>query len=230
MNLLGGVYLIRNELDRAGAVLEEALGIEREHFPANVEWRARLTNSPLSVCGPATSTEALAPAEESLALAIKTSGGDSLDAALAYTVVAEAHRLADRPERALPLFRRAQAIYEKELGPEHPRVASLLGQEGLMLAGERKLASAEHALQSALAMLDRSCPRCAYERWTIDCNFARVRILQGKYDAAEHLLTEALALSQSTQPEPPAEIAEVRKELADARRKQQHMALADRPR
>ncbi len=226
MNLLGGVYLIRNDFDRAGALLEEALAIEREHFLADVALSRTLGLIATVRLRTGRIADALAPAEESLALAIKASGGDSLDAALGYTVVAEAHRLADRPERALPLYRRAQAIYEKELGPEHPRVASLLGQEGLMLAGEGKPASGAQALQRALAMLDHTCPQCAYERWTIDCNFARVRILQGKYSAAEHLLTEALALSQSVQREPPAEIAEVQQQLAEARRK--HVELADR--
>ena len=78
-------------------------------------------------------------------------------------------------------------------------------------------------------MLDHTCPQCAYERWTIDCNFARVRILQGKYSAAEHLLTEALALSQSVQREPPAEIAEVQQQLAEARRKQRRIGRPTRP-
>jgi tetratricopeptide (TPR) repeat protein len=221
INLLAAAYLIGGDLDRGGALLEEALGIEREHFPDTVE----LTRTLCQLANLRLRTdhidEALAPAEESLALAIKTTGEDSPDTALAYTVVAEAHRLADRPVRALPLYRRAQLIYEKELGPEHPRVASILGQEGLVLAGDGQLASAAQVLQRALDMLGRTCPGCSFERWIIDCNFARVRIRQGKLPAAERLLAEAAELSQRTQGEPAAEVAEVQQQLADARRKQQ---------
>ena len=47
-----------------------------------------------------------------------------MDTALAYTSVAEAHRFAGAPERALPLYRKARSLYEKALGPEHPRVAA----------------------------------------------------------------------------------------------------------
>lgn len=221
INLLAAAYLAGDDLDRGGALLEEALAIEREHFPTSVELSRTLCQVANLRLRTGHIDEALDPAEESLALAIKTSGEDGADTALAYTVVAEAHRLAGRSARALPLYRRAQVIYEKELGPEHPRVASLLGQEGLVLAGDGQLASAAQVLQRALDMLEHTCPSCAFERWMIDCNFARVRILQGKLPAAERLLAEAVELSRRTQGEPAAEVAEVQQQLADARRKQQ---------
>ena len=47
-------------------------------------------------------------------------GEDSVDAALAYSSVAEAHRIAGAPDRALPLYRKARALYEKALGPGSP--------------------------------------------------------------------------------------------------------------
>ncbi len=230
INLLAAAYLVRNDLDRADALLEEALATEREHFPATVELSRTLCQLADIRLRTGHIDEALAPAEESLALALKVSGEEGPDTALAYTVVAEVHRLAERPARALPLYRRAQVIYEKELGPEHPRVASLLGQEGLVLAGDGQLASAAQVLQRALDMLDHTCPGCAFERWIIDCNFARVRILQGKLPAAERLLAEAEELSQRTQGEPAAEVAEVQQQLADARRKQQIASAKGRSR
>ena len=78
-----------------------------------------------------------------MTIALKADGDNGLDAALAYSNVAEAHRMAGRPERALPLYKKARAIYERVLGPDHPRVASVLSQEGLILMEDGKLSLAE---------------------------------------------------------------------------------------
>ena len=48
-----------------------------------------------------------------------------------------------RPDRALPLYRKARFIYEQGLGPSDPRVSAILSQEGLILMAEGKLALAE---------------------------------------------------------------------------------------
>ena len=229
MNLLAMVYLVEGDFDRAGPLLEEALAIEREHFPNDVALARTLGQIARLRMGTGGIADALAPAEESLTLATRISGEESADAALAYTVVAEAHRLAGRPGRALPLYRRAELIYEKQLGPDHPRVASLLGQEGLILAEDGKLASAAQMLQRAREMLDRSCPQCAYERWTVDSNLARVRTGQGKFTEAERLLNEAVALSESAQPQPSVVTAGLREQLIDVQEKEQRLAMARRP-
>ena len=227
MNMVGGLELTLNEYEHAGMVIEEALPIERELFPADERLATTLAELATLRLRTGSAVDALAPAEEALALAVKATGEDSLYTALASSVVAEVHRTANRPSRALPLYRRARAIYEKHLGPQHPRVAALLGQEGLLLAGEGKLASAAQIMERALGMLDRSCPGCAYERWTIECNFAQVRVRQGRYADAERLLEEALALSEQAQPQS-TEAAELREALEDVRRKEEHLKLADR--
>ena len=142
LNLLASNYLMIGEIGRAEALLEEALPIERRIFPESIQTARTLG----SMCNVSVKrgrfAEALARAEASLEIATKTAGEDSLDAALAYSNVAESHRLTGHPERALPLFRRARLIYEKALGPYHPRVASVLSQEGLILLDDRKPASA----------------------------------------------------------------------------------------
>lgn len=227
MNAVGGLELTLNDYEHAGVVIEEALRIERELFPADPRLATTLAELATLRLRTGRMEEAPAPAEEALALAIKTAGADSLNAALAYTVVGEVHRIADRPSRALPLYRRARAIYEKRLGPEHPRVASLLAQEGLLLAGEGKLATAARSIERALAMLEHTCPGCAYERSTADTNLAQVRVRQGQYAEAERLLEEALALSEQAQPQS-AEADALRQALADVHAKQQHVEMADR--
>ena len=112
-------------------------------------------------------------------IAIKAAGEDSLDAALAYSNAGEAHRTSGHPERALPLFRKARALYERVLGPDHPRVASLLSQEGLIMMNDgfmvsqskffaqrlRKEAGADVAAQVERAFaLALSRPPTAFEK------------------------------------------------------------------
>jgi tetratricopeptide (TPR) repeat protein len=67
-------------------------------------------------------------------------------------VAAAAHGLASLsdPARAEPLLRRALAIREKVLGPEHPDVAQDLAALGLLLWSEKKDPKAEEMLQRAL--------------------------------------------------------------------------------
>jgi len=227
INSLAGLELMRDNYERADALLGEALGAERESFPASVTLARTLSETAILRLRQGRIAEALPAAEESLALAAKTAGEDSVEAALAYTAVAEAHRLANRPERALPLYRRARAIYEKRLGPGHPRVASMLGQEAVILAGEGELASAAEELRHALAILDKSCPGCVYERWTLDSDLAQVRILQGKYAEAERLLTEALALCEKAHATAPADAERTRNALAEVRQKEEHAEKAE---
>ena len=143
MNLLGGVELMLGETDAATALFEEALPIERELYPDDLQLARSLGGLAAVKMQTGKTAEALPLAEEALQIALKTGGEESLDAALAYASVAEIHRTAGRPDRALPLYRKARALYERLLGPTHVRVASMLSQEGLVLMADGKLSLAE---------------------------------------------------------------------------------------
>jgi hypothetical protein len=62
------------------------------------------------------------------------------------------NRLAD----AEPLSRRALAIREKSLGPDHPDVAQSLNTLALMLQATNRLAEVEPLVRRALAIYERS--------------------------------------------------------------------------
>jgi len=128
--------------------------------------------------------EALALSEEALTLAIKTMGEESVDTALAYASVAEAHRYMGATERALPLYRKARLLYEKALGPAHPRVATLLSQEGLILMHDGKLSLAEQAMVQCLDILKKSCPDCVTEISLAETNLGLLRLRQKRWAEA----------------------------------------------
>jgi len=227
MNLLAATELAIGKDAAAGALLEEALPIERALYPEDAQLAHTLTALTCLHLRQGRPVEALPFGEEALTLAIRAAGADSLDAALAYAAVAEAHRSAGHPERALPLYRRAEELYRKNLGPQHPRVASTLAEEAFILIGEGKLATAERQLLDGLAILDRSCAACAIERWELDVNLAVVRARQGRYGEADRLLSAGLALLETAEQGPTADLASTLRALAIVRRKEKRFEEAD---
>ncbi len=220
MNLLGGILLMLGENQPAGALFEEALPIERELYPHDLQLARTLAGMAAFKLQTGKTEEALPPAEEALDIALKTSGEDSVDAALAYATVAEIHRSSGRPERALPLYRKAQAIYERVLGPTHVRVASVLSQEGLVLMREGKLSLAEQDMQRSLDLLDISCPACTLERIIGESNLGLLRFKQRNYPEADRLLAHALSLQEQYSSQPTPDLAFMLKALAAVRQKE----------
>jgi len=217
MNLLAGVSLMLGDSDRAAALFSEALPVERELFPNDLELARTLAGLGSLRLREGKIEEALPPAEEALSLAVKLEP-DGLDAALVYFLVAEIHRAAGRPERAYPLYRKARAIYEHSLVPVTPTVASILSQEGLILMADGKLSLAERNMTQALDLLARSCPLCVVEQASAEHNLGLLRLKQKKYEAADQLFSDALALQEKALARPGPEIASTLQSLALARR------------
>jgi tetratricopeptide (TPR) repeat protein len=220
LNMLGGVRLLTGDVAGAGALFDEALPLERRLYPNDLQ----LGRTLLGIAGVRMQNGdhegAVRPAEEGLTLVLRSEGENSADTALAYATVAEIHRSAHRPERALPLFRKARSIYENILGPDHPRVGSVLSQEGLILMIEGKMALAEQAMLRALDIINRSCPNCAAEQFVTETNLAVLRIRQKKYAAADQLLSHALALQEPIATVSNGDLAAVLKTLAMVRQNQ----------
>jgi tetratricopeptide (TPR) repeat protein len=228
MNLLASNYLMIGSVEQAEALLVEALPIERELFPEDIQTARTLEGMCNAMIRLGRYVEATPLAEEALAIAIKATGEDSMDTALAYTNVAEAHRTNGHAERALPLFRKAHAIYEKALGPDHPRVASLLSQEGLIMMEDGKLATAEDLMTRAVNALTRACPRCSVELAITEDNLALLRLRQKRYREADDLLTHVIALRESFTAVPGRELAVTLQVLASVRQKEKLFADAER--
>jgi tetratricopeptide (TPR) repeat protein len=228
MNLLASNLQVLGRTEEADALFRDVLPIARELYPADIQTARALEGISNVLMRQGRASEAAAPAEEALAIAIKASGTDSLDSALAYANVAEMHRANHHPERALPLFRKSRVMYEKVLGPDHPRVASLLSQEGLLLMDEGKLATAEQFMTQALAALDRSCPKCMVERAIAENNLAVLRIKQKRYGDADQLLSHVVSLREGFTSTPGEELAGALRLLAAVRQKEQLFDDAER--
>jgi tetratricopeptide (TPR) repeat protein len=220
INMLVSNYLMVGRVDQADALLHEALPILRESFPKDIQLARTLEGICNVLVRRDRPDEALPYAEEALRVAIAVAGEDSLDSALAYANVAEVHRAAGRGDRSLPLFRKARLLYEKGVGPSHPRVAALLSQEGLILLDEGKVSMAEELMTRAVTMLNESCPKCSVETAIAENNLALVRWQQKRYQEAGQLLSHVLALRERFTQTPGPEMASTLRLLAAVRQKE----------
>ena len=228
MNLLGGIYSMLGQYDRAEPLFQEALDTERQFMPNDLQIARSLGGLAAMRTHEGKLAEALPLAEEALAVVLRTEGDNSLDAALAYANVAEIHREARRAERALPLYRKSRSLYEKLLGPEHPRVASVLSQEALILMEEGKLSLAERDMKKCIKILEGSCPNCAFEMWVAETNLGLLRMRQAKYREADYLFSHVLELQEKYLTRPGQELAATLQLLAAARQKQRRFDDANR--
>jgi len=228
MNLLGGAYLMLGEDDHSAALFDEALHVERELYPNDLQLARSLEGLSLLRLRAKKPDEALPMAEEALNLTLKAGSENGLDAALAYANVGEAHRWLGHADRALPLLRKARSIYESILGPTHPRVASVLSQEGLIYMEDRKYSLAEKDMLQSLDFLAKSCPACTFEQIVSESNLGLLRLRQGKYAEADRLLTHVVSTGERYMARPGSDMATALLALAQVRQKQRRFEDAAR--
>lgn len=228
MNLLGAVYLMLWEGSKAEPLFLEALPIEREIMPNSIQLARSLGGLATISLYEGKLDAALVQAEEALKVAIAAEGEISLDAALGYATAGEIHRIARRRDRALPLYRKSRFIYEKLLGPEHTRVASLLSQEGLILMADGKYSLAEKNMTRSLEIVKKACPGCAYELWVGECNLGMLRLKQKRYAEADELLSHSLEMQEKHSRQPNVDMVGTIQALAIAREKLRRFEDADR--
>jgi len=218
MTLLASDYLMLGELAKAEAILDEALPLARTDFPNDIQTARCLEIQSGVLNRHGRIAESVAPAEEALSVSIRVAGEDGLETALAYATAAEAHRSNGRNDRALPLYRKAHALYEKSLGPEHPRVASLWSQEGLIEMQDGKFSTAERSMLKSIALLNKSCPNCTVEMAVAYNNLGLLRLAQKRWAEADENLTRAMELREKFSAGDSLELASSIESLAYARK------------
>ena len=226
MNRLANVSVVRGEFERAEALYREALAAGRELYPNDLQTAYTLAGLSYLHSREGRQQEALAEAEEALSLTLQAAGENSSEAGAAYANVAQIHRLAGNLDRAVPLLRKARAILERTLGPQHPRSASALSQEGLILMYEGKLTEAEREMVHAVELL--SVQRASNVNLAVaEQNLGLLRLRQKKYTEADRLFSGALALEEQYAARPNAEMADTLRLLSEVREKERRFEEAD---
>jgi tetratricopeptide (TPR) repeat protein len=220
MNLLAGSYLMLGDDVRAAELFDEALRVERENYPNDLQLARTLAGLGLLRLRQKKPEEALPLSEEALTLVMRAGGDQTLDGAMAYANVAEAHRWLGETDRALPLFRKSLAIYQRILGPNHPRVASVLSQEGAVYMADGKYSLAEKDMVRSLEVLEKTCPGCTFEQLVSESNLGLLRLRQGKYEDADRLLSNVVSTEERYLAHPGSDMATALLALSQIRQKQ----------
>jgi tetratricopeptide (TPR) repeat protein len=226
VNMLAADFAIVNEMDAAEALYLEALPIERELYPDDIQLARTLEGLSNILLRRGRAREALPQADEALSLAIRVAGEGSLEAALAYSNAAAVHRALGNTERALPLLRKSYAYYRNAVGPEHPRTAMTLSQIGQVLMDDGKLGLAGEALQDAIRSIEKSCPGCVAELSIAHANLGALRLKQKRYREADEALTRSVEMALNISPHPGAEVAGILEALATVKEKERQHASA----
>ncbi len=216
LNALGHVESMLGDYPRAETRFTEALAITRQE-PAR-EMQAAFALAGLSSLRLRAHKldEALAYADDALRAAIAGDPAEGVDTALMYQNAARIHRAAGRSERALPLLRKARAIFEKSALNGDPRYAILLSEEGLALMDQGQLGLANSGMTRAIGLLDQ-CPSCAFELAIARNNLGLLRFRQKKYSEADDLLRKALAAEENYTPRDAPQIQITRDALRQVR-------------
>lgn len=199
MNLLASAYLMNGNLIGAEPLVTEIVSTARELYPRDIQLSEALGSWSYILSRRGRLAEAETVAGEALALSLATEGEDSINSAMMYANAGEIHRLEGQDARALPLFRKALAIYEKKLDPADPRIGSLLSQEGLILMRDRQFTLADRAMSRAVDLLRQSCPGCVTENWIAESNLALLRLAQNRYEEADRLFTHVISLRETAE-------------------------------
>jgi tetratricopeptide (TPR) repeat protein len=219
INRVANVHLIQGEFDLAEPLYLEAMAIERELYPSDIQTAHTLAGLGSLYERMNKFDQALPYSEEALEITLRATGDASTETGLAYANVGQIHRMARRTDRAIPLLRKSMSILEHSLGPEHPRVGSVESQLGVALMEEGKLKLAEVELTRAVKILSQ--PRGTnVELGVAEHNLGWLRVQQKKYADADRLLSNALALEEEYSVKPTGEMASTLEMLSTVREKE----------
>jgi serine/threonine-protein kinase len=147
---LGGLLLQLQQPGRAEPLLRHALTVEEQRPRAAAEVAATLTL--LALLHKATGAYGDADAALDRAAGLQERAGPAFELELAETFISRGHLLLsiDEPSRALPLFQRALALRQRQMGADNPTTAAVLLDVG---AAQRELGQLDEAVAAAERVL-----------------------------------------------------------------------------
>jgi tetratricopeptide (TPR) repeat protein len=216
LNALGNIEMMLGDFTGAEARFTEAVAIGRELYARDLQLAYSLAGFSSLRLRQGKPGEGLPYAEEALRLIADADPREGLDSALMYQNVGRIHRALGESGRALPLLRKARAIYERVNAVADPRYATALSDEGLALMDEGKLGSANADMSRAIRLLE-PCAGCGFELAIARNNLGLLRFRQKKYAEAGDLLRRALEEEQRYSPADAVQIGKTKSALEQAK-------------
>jgi tetratricopeptide (TPR) repeat protein len=206
----------RGDVGQAGPLLERAVRIGEQRFPADPALVSMLVNLAGAYKDSGRLGLASARLKDAQALAERAGVGEVF-AALIPNNLAEVARLSGDEQQAETLYRQAIEEGRKTMGPDHPRVATYHNQLAVLYRDQGRLAEAEPLYREALrireARLGADHPDLAF---TLQ-DLGELLSLQGRHEAALASLDKALAIREARLGPQHADVALSLVALAEAR-------------
>jgi tetratricopeptide (TPR) repeat protein len=120
-------------------------------------------------------------------------------------------------DRAEPLLKKVRSIYEANLGPQHPRMANLLLQEGNLALHQHHFIEAETLLERSYAMAQHDMPQGSDELASQMMSLGLAYLKNGKLNEAESVLMPGLQIKKAEYPYPHRELAIAEHRVASLR-------------
>ena len=127
----------------------------------------------------------------------RRSARDGSPVALGLNNLAVLYHAQARYSEADPLFARALAIWERTLGPEHPRFATVLSNTAVFYTAQGRHRDAEALLDRALVIREQALGPEHPDVATSLHNLGSVYRVQGRYDETAEVYRRALAIREA---------------------------------
>ncbi len=165
-------------------------------------------------------------AKESISAAELT-GNDTVAYASSLAILAGVYSLVGETARSTPLLTRAIDIFERKLGPSHPRLAALLLNRSMGLAAENKLTLAEGDARRAVDLLTGGMGADSANVAWAKVHLASIYLDEDKVDEAGAILPAALEAERRVFQSPNIRLAGTIRQLARLRARQSRIDEAD---
>jgi tetratricopeptide (TPR) repeat protein len=206
MNRLAEALAMTGDFLQAQKLLTGALAIERAAAPQGLAMAQTLNDLAFLYTHDHRWFQAAPLLRQASRILAQWTADDSLDASTLFASVAALHSIRGRADLAEPLLRRAGKSFERNLGPNDPRLGVLLIQKGMLLLGENKLTLAAEDLTRAVGILRTSKGENSRQFAAAETSLGLVRLSQHRLDEAALLLIHARKIQRSMNAKPHPDI------------------------
>ena len=149
-----------------------------------------------------------------------------LGLAASLTTLGDINRSTYRYVSAELLYRRAMAILQITLGPDHPSVARVLSNLASLRVDTQRYDEAAQLFQRALEISERAGQASSFQVAVILNNMAVCAIERGRYAAAEPYLQRAMRIREAVPPSDDPMMISLLETYAQVLRKTRRASLA----
>lgn len=195
LRALGRVYVSKNDLTQAEAVLQRAAeATEKTSGPETLDYADVLHLLALVRFSKGDRAQAEELNQRALAMREKAAGTESLSVAASLNNLGLLYRATNDLPKAEQMFLRTLAIREKLLGADHAEVSLILNNLGLLYYGAGDYTSAEPVLQRSLALKEKALGPNHRQVGIALNNLGLVEWKRKDYEKAESYYRRALSI------------------------------------